>query len=220
MRLNLYLDADEDSWWVRELRTYDGQPVPDWITYPGPLFETPLGETYAGDVVLNSRNGNVSGTLEVRGLTLSVPDFGPGSPPATCLGTWPTSNVEFGTVTETSPAPGESSETKLSDASLSPAVIEALDVVAADLLAKCYGRQEGITQLTAALVEAGASGFFVRTDGPIGGPSEKIDEIMAHVDAGCVIYGGSGSTGNGTRVFYIGGGSGAATSTFVPAVTD
>jgi hypothetical protein len=218
MRLNLYLDADEDSWWVRELRTYDGQPTPDWITFPGPLFETPLGEAYAGDVVLDSRNGNVPGTLEVHGLTLSAPDFGPGSAPATCLGTSPTSNVEFETVTEASPAPGESSETSHSDVSLSPAVSEALDVLAADLLAECYGREEGITRLTTALVEAGASGFYVRTDGPIGGPSEQMDAIMAHVDAGCVIYGGSGSTEDGTPVFYIGGGTGAPTSTFVPAI--
>ena len=29
MRVNLYLTADEDNWWVRELRTYDGQPTPD-----------------------------------------------------------------------------------------------------------------------------------------------------------------------------------------------
>ena len=55
MRVYLYLAADEDSWWVRELRTYDGQPTPDWITFPGPLFETPLGETYAGDVDARQR---------------------------------------------------------------------------------------------------------------------------------------------------------------------
>lgn len=54
MRVNLYLAADEDNWSVRELRTYDGQPTPDWITFRGPLFETPLGETYTGGVELDS----------------------------------------------------------------------------------------------------------------------------------------------------------------------
>jgi hypothetical protein len=105
----------------------------------------------------------------------------------------------------------------VSDASLSPAVIEALDVVAADLLSACYGREEGVDRLSTALVEAGESAFFVRTDGPIGGPDEQMDEITAHVDAGCVIYGGSGTTGDGTRIFYVSGGSGAPSSTFVPA---
>jgi hypothetical protein len=220
MRLNLYFAADEDSWWVRELRTYDGQPTPDWITFPGPLLETPLGEAYAGDVVLNGRIGSVPGTLEVRGLTLAVPDFGPGSGPTTCLSTSLTSNFEAEVVAELSPAPDAGSEAKATDASLSPAAIGALDAFAADLLAHCYGREEGVARLSAALVEAGESGFLVRTDGPIGGPDEQMDEITAHVDAGCVIYGGSGTTRDGTRVFYVSGGSGAPTSTFVSAADD
>jgi hypothetical protein len=99
MRLNLYFEADADRWWVRELRTYDGQPVPDWITYPGPLFETPLGETYAGEVELHSSLGNVPGTLEIRGLALAVPGFGRGSSRPTCLSTSPVSTVELPTST-------------------------------------------------------------------------------------------------------------------------
>lgn len=218
MRVNLYFEADADRWWVRELRTYDGQPVPDWITYPGPLFATPLGETYAGDVELHSSLGNVPGTLQIRGLTLAVPDFGRGSSRPTCLSTSPVSNVEFGTVTEASPAADDVDGGNASDpAPLTPAVIAALDRVAADLLEGCYGRAEGAARLSAVLVEAGASGFFVRTDGPIGGPDDQMEEIMAHVDAGCVIYGGSGGTEDGTPVFYIGGGTGVPTSTFVPA---
>lgn len=76
---------DEDSWWASDLRTYDGQPTPDWITYRGPLFETPLGETYQGDVLLNSDDGNVPGTIEVLGLSLTVPDFGPDTGRSHCL---------------------------------------------------------------------------------------------------------------------------------------
>lgn len=34
-RVSVYLEADADDWWVSELRTYDGRPVPDRITYPG-----------------------------------------------------------------------------------------------------------------------------------------------------------------------------------------
>ena len=70
------------------------------ITFPGPLFEAPLGETYQGDVVLNSAlidsaRGNVPGTIELRNLGLTVPDFGPGTGPATCLG------LEASNVTDT-----------------------------------------------------------------------------------------------------------------------
>jgi hypothetical protein len=222
MRVNLYFRADAEHWWVSELRTYDGQPTPDWITFPGPLFETPLGEAYSGDVLLDSTIGTVPGTIEIRGLELSVPDFGPGSAEALCTFQGPVRNgVSISQVTEASPAaevspsPGATGEKKEPDA-LSPAVIAALEAVSADLLVGCYGREEGVARLSAALLEAGESGFYVRTDGPIGGPDDRIDEITAHVDAGCVIYGGSGTTEDGTPVFYIGGGSGEPTSTFVP----
>ncbi len=222
MRVNLYFKADTEHWWVSELRTYDGQPTPDWITFPGPLFETPLGEVYNGDVLLNGGQGHVPGTVEIGNLRLSIPDFGPGSDEARCTSTGPVRNgVSISQVTEASPSAGVSpaaevtGETKEPDA-LSPAVIAALEAVSAELLARCYGREEGVARLSAALVEAGESGFYVRTDGPIGGPDDRIDEITAHVHAGCVIYGGSGSTGDGIPVFYIGGGSGQPTSTFVP----
>ena len=49
-----------------ELRTYDGQPTPDWIAFPGPLFQTPLDETYTGDVLLDSVIGNVPGAVVQR----------------------------------------------------------------------------------------------------------------------------------------------------------
>jgi hypothetical protein len=223
MRVNLYLAADEDSWWVRELRTYDGQPTPNWITFPGPLFETPLGEAYAGDVELDSAliegaQGNVPGTFEIRGMTLSAPDFGPGTGPATCTQTMPVGNVETGTA-EASPANGSAASPpavgKTPDG-MAPAVASAVAAISNELLDGCYTRDEAVARLSAALIESRESGFFVRTDGPIGGPNDRIDEIMAHVDAGCVVYGGSGATEDGTPVFYVGGASGGPTSTFVP----
>jgi len=223
MRVNLYLTADEDNWWVRELRTYDGQPTPDWITFPGPLFETPLGETNAGNVELDSAllegaQGNVPGTIEIRGMTLSAPDFGPGTGPATCTQTTPVMNIDFGTA-EASPTTGAAGSAttvgKTADG-MAPAVASAVAAISDELLEGCYTRDEAVARLSAALIEAGESGFFLRTDGPIGGPNDRIDEIMAHVDAGCVVYGGSGATEDGTPVFYVGGGSGGPTSTFVP----
>lgn len=218
MRLFLYLAADEHSWWVRELRAYDGQPTPDWITYPGPLFEAPLGQPYGGDVMLKSSQGSVTGRLEIGGMTLSAPDFGPGTGPAACTQTVPVGNVETGTA-EASPTNGSAASPptvgKTPDG-MAPAVASALAAISDELLKGCYARDEAVAHLSAALIEAGESGFFVRTDGPIGGPDDRIDEIMAHVDAGCVVYGGSGATEDGTPVFYVGGGSGGPTSTFVP----
>ena len=227
MRLNLYLKADAERWWVSELRTYDGQPTPDWITYPGPLFETPLGEAYEDDVTLHSDQGNVPGAIEIRGLRLAVPDFGTGSGPTTCMVSYPISNVAVGTVVESSPAAGgpvaRQAASPAADANvpdpLSPAVRAALEVVSARLLDDCFEPDEAVALVSTALLEAGSGGFFVRTDGPIGGPSDRIDEIMAHVEAGCAIYGGSGATEDGTPVFYVGDGTGEPTSTFVPLPT-
>jgi hypothetical protein len=218
MRLFLYFAADDDSWWVRELRTYDGQPTPDWITYPGPLFEAPLGQPYGGDVMLESSQGNVPGRLEIRGMTLSAPDFGPGTGPATCTQTTPVGSIDFGTA-EASPTTGPAASPPAVGKTLdgmAPAVASAVAAISDELLEGCYTRDEAVARLSDALIEPGESGFFVRTDGPIGGPNDRIDEIMAHVDAGCVVYGGSGATEDGTPVFYVGGGSGGPTSTFVP----
>ena len=127
----------------------------------------------------------------------------PGTGPATCT---QVGNVEMGTVVA-SPADDAASGPAIvgkTPTGMTPAVKSALEVISADLLAGCYARDEAVARLSNALIEAGASGFVVRTDGPIGGPKDRIDEIMAHVDAGCVIYGGSGATGDGTPVFYVG----------------
>ncbi len=221
MRVNLYFAADEDSWWVRELRTYDGQPTPDWITYPrspvrdasGPDLRGRRGCWRAPPRAERARQASRSG-----GMTLSAPDFGPGTGPATCTQTTPVGNVECG-IAEASPADGAAGSLSTVDKApdgMAPAVASAVAAISDDLLDGCYSRDEAVIRLSAALIEAGESGFFVRTDGPIGGPDDRIDEIMAHVDAGCVVYGGSGATEDGRPVFYVGGGSGGPTSTFVP----
>ncbi len=80
MRLNFYLAADETTWWVSEIRTYDGRPMgeipgtagsADWITYRGTFFRTPLGEPFVGDVDLSSSEGHVAGRLRIEDLSLS-----------------------------------------------------------------------------------------------------------------------------------------------------
>jgi hypothetical protein len=173
---------------------------------------------------LESAVGQVPGAIEIEGLSLSVPDFGPGSGPHTqCWGTQ-LQNAEAEADAAGSPGPGRTPEdgdqAKTPDVRLTKAQMAALDAIQVELLDGCFGREEGVARLSTALVDAGASGFFVRTDGPIGGPSDQIEEITAHVDAGCVVYGGSGATADGTRIFYIGGGTGSPTSTFIPLSGD
>lgn len=77
MRLNLYLAADNSSWWVREIRTYDGRPQGEWITYTGRFFTTPRGESYEGDVDLAGANARGPGRLRIEGMRLTA--FAPGT---------------------------------------------------------------------------------------------------------------------------------------------
>lgn len=74
MRLNIYFAADESHWWASELRTYDGADRPDWLSYAGPLFRTPLGQPFTGDVDLASVDGR--GRFTLTGLRIDA--FTPG----------------------------------------------------------------------------------------------------------------------------------------------
>ncbi|MDP8905529.1 MAG: hypothetical protein M3N29_09525 [Chloroflexota bacterium] len=79
MRLNLYFAADDASWWVTELRVYDGRPRGDWITFRGPLSRTERGRSFVGDVDLSGHNEHGSARLRIEGarLTAFVPGTGP-----------------------------------------------------------------------------------------------------------------------------------------------
>jgi hypothetical protein len=60
MRLYIYFRADDQNWWAFEIRTYDGQPDGEWITYiDGPFFMTPLGQPFtAEDVTIHDASGD------------------------------------------------------------------------------------------------------------------------------------------------------------------
>jgi hypothetical protein len=88
---------------------------------------------------------------------------------------------------------------------LRPEVKEALMLVADELLNLCLGKEEAAGLITSALTGLGETGWQLRTDGPIGGPLDRLDEVERHVDAGCFIYSGTGLTADGGRVYYIGG---------------
>lgn len=64
-RMYLYFGADDATWWIDEIRTYDGvaiAPGGDWASFPrGPYARTPLGGTWTGtlDAVGSGRAGTV-----------------------------------------------------------------------------------------------------------------------------------------------------------------
>jgi hypothetical protein len=95
-RLFVYFAADEHDWWVTEVRTRDGYPDADWITYPGPLFRTPRGGTFEGDVHLTGGMGRAPGELIIDGLRLTA--FAPGTGPAPLTGCHPATAAEERTV--------------------------------------------------------------------------------------------------------------------------
>lgn len=84
MRLNLYFDGDESSWWVSEIRIYDGKAPGDWVGVgrdpsgrTGTWFKAPLGAAWAGDLDLSVPGG----ALHIRGLVLrSIPFDGVNEP--------------------------------------------------------------------------------------------------------------------------------------------
>jgi hypothetical protein len=79
MRINLYFAANANSWWVSQVRTYNGQTPGDWIYYPGPLFTTPLGAAFSGNVDLFGAGLGGVGRLQMNNLRLAA--FQPGTMP-------------------------------------------------------------------------------------------------------------------------------------------
>jgi hypothetical protein len=70
MRLNIYFAANGTNWWVSELRTYNGHQNGDWVYFDGPLFTTPLGSAYTGDVDLTASTDGMTSRLRISGMEL------------------------------------------------------------------------------------------------------------------------------------------------------
>ncbi len=64
MRLYMYFEADNEQWWLNEVRTNDGQEPAEWVTYPGPLLRAPLGEPFTGSIERTSADGQHGFRLE------------------------------------------------------------------------------------------------------------------------------------------------------------
>jgi len=71
MRLNLYFDGDASSWWVSEIRVYDGTAPGEWVGRKGTWFKSPLGAAWAGDLDLSVEGG----ALHIGGLVLRSTPF-------------------------------------------------------------------------------------------------------------------------------------------------
>ncbi len=70
MRLYFYFARAGGRWNVSQLQHWDGSPTPAWVFYTGPLFDTPDGQPFTGDVDLMPDAGTNS--LHFRGLTLTA----------------------------------------------------------------------------------------------------------------------------------------------------
>lgn len=77
MRLYFYFARSGGNWHVSQVQHWDGSDSRNWIYYQGPLFATPDGQAFMGDVDLEHESGNNS--VHFRGLTLTA--FGRELPP-------------------------------------------------------------------------------------------------------------------------------------------
>jgi hypothetical protein len=84
MRLNLYFTGDATSWWVSQIRIYNGRNPGDWVSvgdepgWTGTWFRAPRGGSSVGELDLSAPGG----ALHVAGLTLATTPFdGVNEPP-------------------------------------------------------------------------------------------------------------------------------------------
>jgi hypothetical protein len=73
-RLHLYFKADARSWWIDEVRVYDGVgPQPDWAKFPrAVLGRTLLGQPFTGDIDLAGQGRAGPVRLRIDGAVLAV----------------------------------------------------------------------------------------------------------------------------------------------------
>jgi len=72
-RIALYVEADDTSWWINEVRAYDNVgPLPDWAFLGGPLARQPLGVPFRGDLDLEgpSKMHPVRARLQMTGVAV------------------------------------------------------------------------------------------------------------------------------------------------------
>jgi hypothetical protein len=86
---------------------------------------------------------------------------------------------------------------------VSLAVRAALEGLANQLLTECHDLQSATFVARGRLAQAGETTWEVRGDGPLGGPVDRFEEVMQHLDAGCVVFSGIGWNEEGVRILYL-----------------
>jgi hypothetical protein len=72
-------------------------------------------------------------------------------------------------------------------------------------LSECLDETTAVDTLSTRLNEIGRTDFVIEVGSMLGGPSDQIEEIRAHADAGCVFYVGVGAEADGTPVYSLHG---------------
>jgi hypothetical protein len=74
MRVNLYFSGDATTWWVSEIRAYDGKAIPkaEWMTATGRWFQSPIGQTWTGDIDVPLKGVGIGGSLHLAGATIAT----------------------------------------------------------------------------------------------------------------------------------------------------
>ncbi len=80
---------------------------------------------------------------------------------------------------------------------------DALATVASRTYDVCMTKDDATAAVDTVLRASGIADWEVRSDGPVAGPLEKLDGIIAHVRSGCFIYSGTGLSAEGRRIFYV-----------------
>lgn len=80
MRLNIYFQSDGTMWSSSEVRTYNGQQSePDWVTFTGDFFRSPLGSPFRGSFDETATENGSTSHLHLEGLRLQAfLAYGPG----------------------------------------------------------------------------------------------------------------------------------------------
>lgn len=70
MRLFVYFTSDGREWWSNEIRTYNGNVNPEWVTYEGEFFRRPLGTPFVGEFTVAATD--TAASVHVSNLRLQA----------------------------------------------------------------------------------------------------------------------------------------------------
>lgn len=72
MRLYFYFAKGDAGWHVTNVQHHDGKSPPGWVFYTGPLWQTPNGQPFTGDVELLPDTGQPDAELRFDGLSVTA----------------------------------------------------------------------------------------------------------------------------------------------------